>query len=64
MLIPALFVGDRQETDEPNDPVAGWSLATGTAYGRSNLFLLMSRRRSVVTDQPAQRGPNDYLITD
>jgi len=27
-------------------------------------ILFLSRRRSMVTEQPALRGPNDYLITD
>lgn len=30
----------------------------------ASCFCFISRRRSVVTEQPAQRGPNDYLITD
>ena len=53
MFIPALLVGKQQETDEPIVSLAGWSFANGTAYGCSILYLFLSRRRSLVTDQPA-----------
>jgi hypothetical protein len=64
MLIPLLIVGDEQEMNKPILHLAGWSFATVTAFSCSILYLFLSRRRSLVTDQPAQRGPNDYLITD
>ena len=64
MLSSLLFVGDEQELNKPIRRVAASSFVAVTAFCNSILFCLISRRRSVVTEQPAQRGPNDYLITD
>ena len=59
MLIPLLFVGNGQGSGKPNRYLAVWSFATVTAFRSSILYLFVSRRRSLVTEQPAQRGPND-----
>jgi len=64
MLISLLLVGSGQGKNKPTQGVAAWSFTNVTAFISSILFCFISRRRSLVTDQPAQRGPNDYLITD
>lgn len=64
MLISLLVVGHGQEANQPTHDLAVWSFAAGTAYRGSIPLSFLSRRRSVVAEQPAQRGPNDGLITD
>jgi len=54
MFISLLIVGIEQETNQPIQYLAGWSLATVTAFCCSILCLVLSRRRSLVTEQPAQ----------
>jgi hypothetical protein len=53
MLISLLIVGDEQETNKPIHHLAGWSYVAVTAFCNSILYLSLSRRRSVVTEQPA-----------
>jgi hypothetical protein len=55
-----LIVGDEQEADKPTHRLAAFSFATRTALRGSIPFFVLSRRRSMVTEQPARRGPNDY----
>ena len=60
MLISLLFVGNEQEMNKPITRLAAWSFAMVTAFHCSILYLILSRQRSLVTEQPARRGPNDY----
>jgi len=50
MLISLLLVGNKQEKNKPIYRLAEWSFAAITAFCSSILFLLLSRRRSMVTE--------------
>ena len=76
MLIFLLIVGDEQERNKHNSTLSCPDKSGVFCYAHSltqqhSEFDLLSRRRSLVSEQPAQskgslsgRGPNDYLITD
>jgi len=55
MLISLLFVGREQGMNKPIRNLAAWVLFRPHSLGQKHPVLFLSRRRGVVTGQPARR---------